>query len=75
MNNDTGFTLPTEVLEGLQAVRDSGLVNMFGKKDVASVAEELGFEATADWARAARGGEYIAGLNEMARFARDNNED
>jgi hypothetical protein len=40
-----------EVLEGLNAVRESGLTNMFVRTRVADIAGELGFDATADWIR------------------------
>ncbi len=42
-------TVPREVLEGIEAVRRSGLTNMLDRPRVADLAHELGFEAAARW--------------------------
>ena len=46
--------VPEEVLEGLEAVRLSGLTNMFDRVTVAEIAEAMGFDETAEWVRADR---------------------
>ena len=43
--------VPREVLEGLEAVRASGLTNMLARNVVLKLAGELGFEESADWMR------------------------
>jgi len=40
-----------EVFEGLEAVRLSGLTNMFDRPAVVRIAEEMGFEESASWVR------------------------
>ena len=40
-----------EVLEGLDAVRESGQTNMFDRPVVIKLAEQMGFRATANWIR------------------------
>lgn len=40
-----------EVLDGLEAVRRSGLVNILGRHDVAAIAEGMGFDTAAQWVR------------------------
>jgi hypothetical protein len=40
-----------EVLEGIEAVRRSGLTNMLDRPVVAELAEAMGFEAAARWVR------------------------
>jgi hypothetical protein len=43
--------VPQKVLDGLMAVRDSGLTNMMDRPMVARLAARMGFEATAVWVR------------------------
>lgn len=43
--------VPREILDGLEAVRRSGLVNMLAHPEVADVAERMGLEASARWVR------------------------
>lgn len=43
--------IPAEVLEGLEAVRSSGEMNMFDVSMVASLALEMGYSKTAMWVR------------------------
>ena len=40
-----------EVLDGLEAVRRSGLVNMLDRKAVADIAGSMGFNPVAEWVR------------------------
>jgi hypothetical protein len=42
---------PKNVLEGLEAVRSSGMVNMLDTPGVIRCAEKLGFAETANWIR------------------------
>ncbi|MHB9131183.1 MAG: DUF5049 domain-containing protein [Armatimonadota bacterium] len=46
--------IPANVYEGLEAVRQSGLTNMFDRPRVIEIAECWGYEETADWLRANR---------------------
>jgi hypothetical protein len=41
--------IPADVFEGLEAIRRSGLTNMFDRPRVIEIAELWGFDATADW--------------------------
>ena len=41
--------VPKAVLDGLEAVRQSGLTNMLDRPVVARLAEEFGFEEAARW--------------------------
>jgi len=43
------------VLDGLEAVRQSGIVNMLDRPVVARLAEEFGFDEAARWIEAHRG--------------------
>jgi len=43
--------VPREVLDGLEAVRRSGLTNMLDRLRVAEIASVMGFEEAARWAR------------------------
>ena len=47
--------VPREVLDGIEAVRRSGLTNMLDCPAVAEIAEALGYGAAADWIEANRG--------------------
>lgn len=53
--------VPKAVLDGLEAVRRSGLTNMLARTTVADLAEEFGFEEAARWINAHRR-EYAEGL-------------
>lgn len=44
----------TEVFEGIEAVRRSGLTNMLDRRAVAHIAEEMGFDESARWVREQR---------------------
>ncbi len=46
--------VPKAVLDGLEAVRRSGLTNMLHRPVVAELAGEFGFEETARWVRSNR---------------------
>jgi len=46
--------VPKAVLDGLEAVRKSGLTNMLHRSVVAELAEEFGFEEAARWIRSRR---------------------
>ena len=46
--------VPKAVLDGLEAVRRSGLTNMLARTTVADLAEEFGFEEAARWIKAHR---------------------
>ena len=41
--------VPREVIEGIQAVRDSGMFNMLDLPAVAGLARQMGFDDAADW--------------------------
>ena len=43
------------VLEGIEAVRRSELTNMFEPESVATLAEQMGFESSAEWLRSHHG--------------------
>ena len=53
--------VPKAVLDGLEAVRRSGLTNMLDRPVVAELAEEFGFEEAAHWIRTRRR-DYAAGI-------------
>ena len=53
--------VPKPVLDGLEAVRQSGLTNMLDRPVVARLARELGFEDAALWVEDHRG-EYAEGI-------------
>ncbi len=53
--------VPKDVLQGITAVRDSGLTNMLDRPTVAQLAEQKGFEASARWMRTHRR-EYAQGI-------------
>jgi len=44
--------VPQKVLDGIIAVRDSGLTNMLDRPMVAKLARRMGFEEAAEWVRA-----------------------
>ena len=46
--------VPKAVLDGLEAVRQSGLTNMLDRPIVAELASEFGFEEAARWIKAHR---------------------
>jgi len=50
-----------EVLDGLEAVRESGMTNMLNRPVVARLAEEMGFEEAARWIEDHRK-EYAEGI-------------
>ena len=47
-------SVPKPVLDGLEAVRRSGLTNMLDRPVVARLAKEFGFDETARWVEAHR---------------------
>ena len=53
--------VPKNVLDGLEALRQSGLTNMLDRPVVARLAEGMGFETAADWVEAHRK-EYAEGI-------------
>ncbi|HPD18017.1 MAG TPA: DUF5049 domain-containing protein [Planctomycetota bacterium] len=53
--------VPKAVLDGLDAVRRSGLTNMLDHRVVAQLAEEFGFEEAARWVKAQRA-QFAAGI-------------
>ena len=53
--------VPKDVLDGLEAVRQSGLTNMLDRPIVASLAREFGFEEAARWVEDHRG-RYAEGI-------------
>lgn len=50
-NEMTTATIPDDVIEGLMAVRATARTNMFARRNVADIAEELGFYDTCEWVR------------------------
>jgi hypothetical protein len=85
----TAVPVPAEVLEGIEAVRLSGLTNMLDRSTVADIAEDLGFENAARWVRENRDlyaraifhgfevievhPEHVQGQDQPARSDHDNN--
>jgi hypothetical protein len=59
--NVNKIRVPKAVLDGLEAVRQSGLTNMLDRPVVARLAEEMGFEDAAEWVGAHRK-EYAEGI-------------
>ena len=55
MTKPDQIPVPLAVLEGLEAVRRSGLTNMFDRPVVAQLAEEFGYPEAAEWIRGHRG--------------------
>ena len=53
--------VPAKILEGLEAVRRSGLVNMVDRNGVAEVARAIGLPAVAAWV-VAEPGQYARGV-------------
>ena len=53
--------VPKAVLDGLEAVRRSGLTNMLDRPVVAQLAEEFGFEEAARWVKS-RPMDFAAGI-------------
>ena len=53
--------VPKAVLDGLEAVRQSGIVNMLDRPVVARLAEEFGFDQAARWIEAHRD-QYAQGI-------------
>jgi len=53
--------VPKAVLDGLEAVRQSGLTNMLDRLLVAELAREFGFEEAACWVEDHRG-QYAQGV-------------
>jgi len=53
--------VPKGVLEGLEAVRESGVTNMLNRPVVARLAEEMGFKEAARWIETHRK-EYAEGI-------------
>ena len=47
--NVSKIRVPKDVLDGLEAVRLSGLSNMFDRPVVARLAEEMGYDEAAEW--------------------------
>lgn len=43
--------VPSEVLEGIMVVKDTGALNMFDYVGVMKLAESLGYPQTAEWMR------------------------
>ena len=60
MDNDTVF-IPSEVLEGLEAVRDTGALNMFDYFGVMNMADSLGYPEVRKWMSAHKS-EYCRGI-------------
>jgi len=59
--NVSKIRVPKNVLDGLEAVRQSGLTNMLDRPVVARLAEEMGFEDAAEWVETHRK-EYAEGI-------------
>ncbi len=53
--------VPAKILDGIEAVRRSGLVNMLDRNGVAEVAMALGLPAVAAWV-VAEPGQYARGV-------------
>ena len=63
--------VPAAVLEGLEAVRQSGYTNMLDRPRVIELAEMMGYDEAAQWVRDYRG-HYAAGI--FAGFRADETE-
>ena len=59
--NVSKIRVPKDVLDGLEAVRRSGLTNMLDRPVVVRLAEEMGFEGAARWVETHRK-EYAEGI-------------
>ena len=59
--NVSKIRVPKDVLDGLEAVRQSGLTNMLARPVGQRLAEEMGFENTAEWVESHRK-EYAEGI-------------
>lgn len=58
---DGPVRVPRVVLDGIDAVRESGLTNMLNRPLVAELAATLGYAEAAEWIRE-HGGEYANGV-------------
>lgn len=52
----------SKVLEGLEAVRSSGITNMFDMRAVKKIADEMGYDETYEWLDAVDRRTYAAGI-------------
>ena len=59
--NQEKVRVPREVLDGLEAVRTSGLINMLDRPGVARLARLMQFPEAAEWVEAHRA-EYAQGI-------------
>lgn len=59
-----------EVLEGLRAVREAGLTNMYDRRTVISNARAMGYQETADWIQD-NPKDYVRGIREGFEEERD----
>jgi hypothetical protein len=55
--------VPKEVFEGITAVRDSGLTNMFAVSTVIDLCYDMGYDDAAEWVANAKG-DYVKGIFE-----------
>ncbi len=62
-----------EVFEGLEAVRRSGITNMFDRPRVIEIAEMMGYDETAEWLASNRN-LYSQGLFQGFKVAEDEKE-
>ncbi len=63
-----------EVFEGLEAVRRSGITNMFDRPRVIEIAEMMGYDETAEWLVSNRN-LYSQGLFQGFQVGEDNMEE
>ena len=68
------IAVSAEVFEGLEAVRTSGLTNMFDRPRVIEIAEMMGYDETAEWLASNRN-LYSQGLFQGFQVVDDNTEE
>ncbi len=68
------IVVSAEVFEGLEAVRRSGITNMFDRPQVIEIAEMMGYDETAEWLTLNRN-LYSQGLFQGFQVGEDNMEE
>jgi hypothetical protein len=68
------IAVSAEVFEGLEAVRHSGITNMFDRPRVIEIAEMMGYDETAEWLVSNRN-LYSQGLFHGFEVAEDEKEE
>ena len=66
VTQEPNINIPENVIEALEAVRASGETNMYDRRNVIEIAEEMKFDEAGEWLRDNRA-MYIKALGEMGR--------